>query len=227
MQEEKNLWFIDGIVLQWSKIMITFSFIFAVISAIIYLVWFIPYIYHTFRGRVVPHAFSWSVWGTLSLINTVWLSSVTHTSSALISPVIRTTALIIGATIGWMLIKKVRINRYDYLCIWMAGLVLLYAYYVWAIKAIIPTILIDILVLLPTLKKIWFNPRSEDALAWITTTVSQFFLLLSIGVFTIETSLFWFYAMSMNALVAIYITLRIRYVENWRFRLKQFFSFFS
>ena len=50
--------------------------IFAILSAVLYLAGFLPYIYQTFRGRVVPHAFSWTVWAIISAINTYSLLRV-------------------------------------------------------------------------------------------------------------------------------------------------------
>lgn len=40
------------------------------LGAFLYLVGFVPYMYHVFRGRVIPHAFSWTIWAILSSINT-------------------------------------------------------------------------------------------------------------------------------------------------------------
>lgn len=45
--------------------------ILAITSALIYLVGFIPYIYHAFHGKVLPHPFSWTIWATISGINTL------------------------------------------------------------------------------------------------------------------------------------------------------------
>ena len=200
------------------------SLIFALISAIIYLSGFIPYIYHVYHGRVVPHPFSWSVWAIVSSINTLALIGNTDTYFSLLSPLVRTSCLIIGGVIGWTLIRKIRINMFDYTCLILAMFTVGIAYFYGIEKAIIPTILIDLLVLSPTLKKIWIDPASEDMIAWITTAISQFFLLLSLGTFVIDVALFWIYIMSVNAGVAAFIFSRARYMRTWKYRLQKFFS---
>ena len=48
----------------------TLSLFFVILGTLIYLVGFLPYIYHVFHGRVVPHPFSWTIWCILSGINT-------------------------------------------------------------------------------------------------------------------------------------------------------------
>jgi hypothetical protein len=80
-------------------------------------------------------------------------------------------------------------------------------------------ILIDFLVLTPTLKKIWINPGSEDAIAWFTTTFSQIFLIASIGTYTFESSIYWIYIMVVNICVGVFIILRFRYIQTWKYRL--------
>ena len=190
---------------------------FAIISGVIYLSGFIPYIYHVFHGKVVPHAFSWSIWATLSVIWTIWIIESAN-STALISPIIRTTCLIIGATIGWIYIKKISITWFDYISLMLAVWVIIIAFNFWVTKALIPMILIDFLVLTPTLKKIWVNPGSEDAIAWFTTTISQIFLIASIGTYTFESSIYWIYIMIINVFVWIFIILRFRYTQTWKYK---------
>lgn len=48
---------------------------FITLSILFYLIGIIPYMYHIFHGRVVPHAFSWTVWTILSAVNTAGLIS--------------------------------------------------------------------------------------------------------------------------------------------------------
>jgi hypothetical protein len=203
------------------------SLIFAITSALIYLTGFVPYIYHVYHGRVRPHPFSWTVWAIVSIVNTIALLGSIESVSSIISPMIRTTCLMIGAFIGWTLIRKISINIFDYTCLILAWWVIVIAYFYGAQKAIIPTIMIDLLVLSPTLKKIWIDPASEDITAWITTTVSQFFLLLSLGTFEVSIIIFWIYIMSVNALVAAFIYTRSKYVNSWSYRFKKIIHFLA
>ena len=198
---------------------------FALLATLIYLSGVIPYIYHVYHGRVVPHPFSWTVWAILSAINTLYLIETTGWDISSISPVVRTICLFLGGMIGWYFIRKIRVNTFDYLRLFLAAGTIAIAFLYGVSQAVIPTICIDLLVLSPTLKKIWYNPLSEDIIAWITTTLSQAFLLLSLGTYTFDIILFWWYIMSVNALVAVFIFLRTRYLARWKVRIERFFLF--
>lgn len=190
---------------------------FAILGAVLYLVGFVPYIYHVFHGRVVPHAFTFSVGMILSGINTYILITSGNLDASTITPIIRTIAGVIGATIGWYLISKIHITRVDIIAIVLAVLCLGVVYIYGASSAIIPTILVDILVLTPTLRKIHDNPDTEDAWAWILTVFSMAATLLSFPAHTLEGSLFWAYVMIVNLLVAAYITYRKKVFHSWRY----------
>lgn len=70
------------------------------------------------------------------------------------------------------------------------------------------------LVMAPTLKKIWLNPHSEESLAWITAGFSLLLLLCSMRVYTFESVIFWIYDMVLNLGVALFIIYRTRYVDR-------------
>ena len=190
-------------------------FLFSVLSILIYIAGFLPYIYHTFRGSVVPHPFSWSVWSILLAINTFELYLTNGLSESILSPLIRTFSLTIGALVGWYFFRKIaRITLLDWICLGLALSLIGIAFFFGVSKAILPTIVIDFLILTPTLRKIWNTPESEDTFLWITTALSQLFLLFSIGNYTFENTIFWVYNMSTNFLVALFIFSRIRFFRR-------------
>lgn len=100
--------------------------------------------------------------------------------------------------IGWFLIRKISINRFDYLCLFLGVGCILIASYYGVREAILPTIIVDFLVLSPTIKKVWNDPDSEDIFAWVLVSLSQIFLLLSFDHYTIQNSLFWAYELIIN-----------------------------
>ncbi len=202
----------------------TLSLLFVTLGTLIYLIGFLPYIYHVFHGRVVPHPFSWTIWCILSVINTYVLLWTGIIEMTLLTPLVRTIALLIWAIIWWFLIRRIRISFFDYICLLLAILCLAIAYIYWVNQAIIPTILVDILVLSPTLHKIWNDPKSEDAFAWICVVFSQACILFSLPSHTFENSIFWAYVMIVNAFVAIFIYRRQLYASSWKHRVREFFS---
>ena len=106
------------------------STVFIILSILVYLVGFIPYIYHVFHGRVVPHPFTWTIGAILVAINTIQLWTTEGISMALISPLMRIIALTIGVSVGWYYIRKIQINLFDYICLFFAGVVIGIAF-VW------------------------------------------------------------------------------------------------
>lgn len=202
--------------------------IFITLSILFYLIGILPYMYHIFYGRVVPHAFSWTVWAILAAVNTVGLISHTGINYLTISPLIATSALCFWAVIGWFMIKKIKIVLFDYICLWLALFVVGIVYLKGLSHAIIPSILVDLLILAPTIRKLWDIPRSEDLMGWFGAAVSKFFFILSLGSYAFSyVNIWWWYTFIINILVALLIFYRTRYIENWLNRFKNIFSIFA
>lgn len=183
----------------------TQSIIFATISIFLYYLGFIPYIYHVFHGRVVPHPFSWTIWFIFSLTNLYILIVTTGLEASFYSLLARSFALCIGVFCGWWFIKKISITRFDYLSILFALFVIVFINLYGMKQAIIAMIITDMIVLMPTLRKIWIDPRTEDTMAWFMTALSQGCLLMSLPFFSFENSFFWFYAICANLSVGLFI----------------------
>lgn len=206
----------------------TLSNIFIVLSILVYLIGTIPYLYHIFHGRVVPHAFSWTVWTVLSTINTVWLVSHTGLTYLSIAPIISTIVLFFWAIVGWFMIKKIKIMFFDYVCLFLAALVVWIVYFKWLSHAIIPSIIVDLLILAPTIRKLWDIPRSEDLLGWLGSGISKLFFICSLGTYAFSfDNIWWWYVVVVNLVVGLLIFYRTRYVENWINRIKNLFSLFA
>jgi hypothetical protein len=122
------------------------------------------------------------------------------------------------------MIRRVCIGIFDYVCLGLSILCIAITYLYGASTAIIPTILVDILVLLPTIKKTWINPDSEDAWAWMLTVASQACILISLDHYTLQNTLFWLYVMIMNALVALLIYRRKLYCHTFPHNLVLFYK---
>lgn len=105
------------------------SLFFIILSTIIYLIGFIPYIYHVFHGRVVPHPFSWTVWMIFSVISGYFLYIDHGPSISLIPVIIRSLALMIGMSIGWYMVSRVHISRTDIIALSLALLMILVMQY--------------------------------------------------------------------------------------------------
>lgn len=204
----------------------SFSGIFILISLIIYLLGNIPYLYHAIHGRVVPHAFSWTVWSLMVIMNTMIFLSENPMSYTAIPLIIRSCILAFWAIIWWILIRRIEIRLFDYLCIFLGIWCLSIASVYGLEHAIIPTILIDFLVLSPTLRKTWDDPDSEDALAWFCAGISGVFLLLSFDHHTFSNTAYWAYGVMTNFMVAFLIYRRKLYTHTWLYRIRHIIHIF-
>ncbi len=202
----------------------TQSAIFAFISTFLYFIGFIPYIYHVFHGRVVPHPFTWTVWFMFAATNMYILFEVNGWNWSLWALFLRTCALFIGLACGWWFIRKIRLSKFDYLSLILVFFVVIGINFYGMREAIIAMILLDFIVTLPTIKKIWLDPQSEDSLAWLATALSQACLVISLPLLTFETSFFWLYAICANLIIWVFIRLRARYFQRvFLYRVHTFF----
>jgi hypothetical protein len=103
--------------------------IFASISVFLYFLGFIPYIYHVFHGRVVPHPFTWSIWFIFSVTNLYILLVTLGIEASFYTLLARTIALFIGLTIGWWFIRKIPLSQFDYLSLVLASFVIVCIYF--------------------------------------------------------------------------------------------------
>ena len=184
------------------------SVIFASLSVFLYCIGFIPYIYHVFHGRVVPHPFSWTIWLIFALGNAYILYDLSGWTWSLWSLSMRCIALTIGMICGWIYIKKIQISFFDYLALFAIGLIIIGMYFLSPKVTVIAMVILDAIILLPTVKKIWIDPRTEDSLIWFTVALSQACLLVSLPFYTFENSFFWIYSIIASLSVGIFRWIR-------------------
>ncbi len=97
-------------------------------------------------------------------------------------------------------------TRFDIFC--LAGCA--FSVVLWALSenplyTLIINIVIDFLGILPTLKKSFFDPLSEDALAWSVTTVSNALNIFAIEAWVFSIAVYPVYMLAVNGLVTLFI----------------------
>lgn len=157
----------------------TYGAFFGIAAAVIAIAAYIPYLSSIFRGKTRPNRATWVIWAVLGVIicasywsvgarNTFWFTLPAGTV------VIALLSIKYGVG-GW--------TPFDRLCLLGAASGLL----LWWISgipftALIIGILIDIIGYLPTMRKIWHDPASEDKLTWM-----MFFMASVLNLFALET----------------------------------------
>lgn len=97
-------------------------------------------------------------------------------------------------------------TRFDIFCLVGCALSLVF----WALSqnplvALIINIVIDFLGILPTLKKSYLDPLSEDRLAWSVTTFSNILNIFAIEAWIFSIAVYPVYMVIVNGLVTIFI----------------------
>ncbi len=200
---------------------------FALLATIIYLIGMIPYLWHAYHGRVVPHPYSWSIWSIFALTSGYILYDQWWLTIALVPFLVRSIALMIGAYFWWKKRAKISIGRFDRSMLLLAVLSISGMYFYGHSEAVFFIIILDFLILAPTLRKIWDNPDTEEKLAWIMAGVSHTLVLLSIEIIAFSTIGYTIYNILINFAVAFLIYRRHEYVQRFHYRFKKYFSFFA
>lgn len=181
---------------------------FIILMIIVYLIWTIPYLYKALKWKVIIHPFTWWVWLILIWINLYWLYLSDNSSIAILWITIRFICILMWTILWIIFIRKLKITLFDYFCLILSLLSLLILNIFWIKEAIISTIIIELIVISPTIKKIYLNPYTDSESIWFLTMLSQIFLILSINNITFENSAFWIFTMFENFFIMIYIIIR-------------------
>ena len=137
---------------------------FALISTIIYLVGAIPYWKDILRWRTIPHVFTYGLWWILVSFN-VFVLVRNNEVYALIPSLLMFISLS-GATLYAMFVwRKIMINWFDWTCLFLGILLILYWIYSRNIlNTVFLTMIIDFIAFLPTFKKWYLEPWTESIL---------------------------------------------------------------
>ncbi len=188
---------------------------FAIISTWLYIIWAIPYWKDVFKWRTIPHVFSVFVWLILVWFNcyVLWLNKEWLW---FIPSILMAISLLFGVIYWIKLFKQVLINWFDYLCLWLAGWLLVYYFFSGNItNTVVLSMIIDFVAFLPTFKKWWLQPWTESILIYFLAWINQIFTLLALSSPNFETSLFWIYIFFANLIFFFMVAIRRWHLKWW------------
>lgn len=189
--------------------------IFSIISSWLYLIGIIPYWKDVLKWRTVPHLFSILVWVILTWFNcyVLWINK----EWLWFIPSILMFISLSMSVIYWVtMFKRIQINWFDYLCLWLAWLLLVYYFFSGNItNTVILSIIIDVVAFWPTFKKWWLQPWTESILMYFLAWINQIFTILALSIINFETSLFWIYIFFANIVFFIMVAIRRYYLKWW------------
>jgi hypothetical protein len=135
------------------------------IAGVLAFLGYIPYILSILRGKTTPNPATWWIW---TIMGGILLASyyAAGNREAIWVPI----SYFIGPAVTALLSFKYGRNefgKFELYCLSGAGLSLI----LWWLSgspviALTINILIDLIAIAPTLRKLWFKPNTEDPLAW-------------------------------------------------------------
>lgn len=180
--------------------------IFGVCAGIFSLLGFVPYIITILQGKTKPNRASWSIWASLGIIlavsnysagarETMWLL----TAYAVCQITIAILSLKCGEG-GW--------NTFDQTCLLGAAVsIILWWIYNSPLIAILISIAIDSLGALPTIKKSYYQPETEDLFSWLMFWTAGTFNICALTQWSVELSAQPIYLFSFNSIVVFLLLL--------------------
>jgi uncharacterized protein with PQ loop repeat len=178
--------------------------IIGIFAGILASITFVPYIITTLQKKTRPNRATWCIWAVVGVIlcasyyssgslNAIWVPA----SYAVGQVIVAILALRYGEG-AW--------SRFDRLCMLGAGISLILW---WQLKspviALMINIGIDIFGALPTLKKVYSEPETENCLAWSMTLAASVCNLFAIGQWSFSNSAFPLYSFCINATMVAFI----------------------
>lgn len=168
---------------------------------------FVPYLVTMVRGKTRPNRASWWIWtviGTLlagSYYATGARDSLWVPLSYVVGPLLTALLALKYGEGGW--------TRLDRACFAGAGGSLL----LWVVSgsplaALLVNILIDIFGAMPTIRKSYTDPESEDRLSWGLFLVGDALNLFAIRPWSLETAIYPLYLFGLAGLITLLLARR-------------------
>lgn len=182
--------------------------VFAVVATILATIGNTSYLKDVWRGRVQPHPYTWFVWSIVSM--TTFFGGLAKGAGIGALP----TGVAEGFTVIIFLFslkylfqgKAGHIRMIDnyFLAICLLGLI------PWAITkdptiSVVIVVLIDIVAFIPTLRKTWAHPRSEQPLLYEMNVARHILTLFSLQSYNIATTFHSIAMICTNSVMTLFI----------------------
>ena len=176
-----------------------------ILSPLICAVGYVPYIAAMAKKKITPHPFSWLLWailGFVSLVTYIGVGAKVTLPLAIMN--FAGPTLIFFFTIKYW---KEGFSRVDYLCL-AFSLVSILTYVIFHRAAIALTINLagDLFAALPTVRKTWIDPSSENFLTWFCFAIGAMVSLVALdGHFSYGVTLLPLYLASFETLMVLLV----------------------
>ena len=185
----------------------TLKEIFGLLSLMLSVVSYVPYVRSIFVANTKPHAFTWLVWGAVMAI--AFVAQLSDKAGAGSWATGLSAAFCLGIGVVAMFRGERHITRGD----WIAFAVTLLAIPLWVatsdpLWSVLLVTGIDAVACYPTFRKSYAKPDEELAFKYVLTVIRYLFSLLALEHFTVVTSIY--------QLVSIFMEMAVVVMLFWR-----------
>jgi hypothetical protein len=175
------------------------------IASLLALLGNIPYLKSVWKGQVEPHAFTWFIWSIVSLVTffgAVQKGGGLGTVPIFVSEIFTVIIFLFSLKNGFKHIHKTDVF---FLIIALLGLVPWYFTSDPTISVIV-VVCIDIVAFMPTIRKTFLHPNSENYLLYLTNVLRHGLILSSLDAYNIATTLHSVAMIIVNTCMTLIIT---------------------
>ncbi len=173
--------------------------ILGILSAVIAATGYIPYLISTFSGKAKPHPFSWLLWSLLGGIVLFFYYSVGARDTLplailnFVGP-----ATIFFLSVGYW---EGGFSKFDYACLALSlASIVFYLLYHNATVSLSISLVADFFAFLPTFRKSYHDPISENTLTWFMFFFGNTISLFAVTKWTYAIALFPIYMVAVNGI---------------------------
>lgn len=177
---------------------------FAIIAALLAIAGNVPYVIDIFKGRVQPHAYTWFVWSVVSGI--VFFGQVAKGAgigalSTAVSEIFTVIIFLLSLKYGF---KKVTRTDTFFLVLALCGII------PWVLTndptiSVVIAVSIDVIAFIPTLRKGWREPGSENVLLYGTNASRHILALFSLQAYNVATTLHSIAMIATNTIMTLLV----------------------
>jgi hypothetical protein len=181
--------------------------VWGLLSVLLAVVSYVPYVRSIFAANTKPHAFTWLVWGTVMAI--AFFAQLSDKAGAGSWSTGLSAAFCLGIGIIALFRGEKHITRGD----WIAFLATFLAIPLWVVTSdplwsVLLVTGIDAVAYYPTFRKSYAKPDEELALKYVLTVIRYLLSLMALERFTIVTSVYQIVSIFMEAGIVVMLLWR-------------------
>ncbi len=182
-----------------------------IIAGVLALVAFIPYIISVIKGKTNPNITTWWIWSFIGVLLCLSHYKTIHSLNSLWVPI----SYALGPIAVAILSIKYGNREFGWLerfCVLISALgFILWMYTTSPILALIYNLVIDFLGSLPTFRKAYNEPHTEDFKAWILFSVANMLNLFTVSHWNSAEFVYPIYLFTISGVVTSVLLLRRRF----------------